>query len=59
LVGRPEEKKPLGRSRCRWENNIKMTVQEVGWEGVDWIVLAQDSESRWASVNAAMDHRVP
>ena len=36
-----------------------MTVQEVGWEGVDWIVLAQDSESRWASVNAAMDHRVP
>jgi len=59
LVGRPEEKKPLERLRRRLEDNIKMTLQEVGWEGVDWIGLAQDSDSWWAPVNAAMSHRVP
>ena len=40
LVGKPEEKRPLGRPRRRWENNIKMDLQEVGCEGVDWIKLA-------------------
>jgi hypothetical protein len=42
LVGRPEGKRPCGRPRCRWEDNIKMNLQQVGWEGLDWIDLAQD-----------------
>jgi hypothetical protein len=41
LVGKPEGKRPLGRPRCRWEDNIKMDLQEVGCEGMDWIYLAQ------------------
>jgi hypothetical protein len=42
LVGRPEGWRPLGRPRHRWEDNIKMDFQEVGWEGMDWIDMAQD-----------------
>jgi hypothetical protein len=42
LVGKPEGKRPLGRPRRRWENNIKADLQEVGCWGMDWIVLAQD-----------------
>jgi hypothetical protein len=42
LVRKPEGKRPLGRRRRRWEDNIKMNVQEVGCEGMDWIELAQD-----------------
>jgi hypothetical protein len=42
LVGKPEGKRPLGRSRRRWEDNIKTDLQEVGCEGKDWIVLAQE-----------------
>jgi hypothetical protein len=42
LVGRPERKKPFGRPRRRWDGNIKMNLQEVGWRGTDWIDLAQD-----------------
>jgi hypothetical protein len=44
LVGKPEVKRPLGRHRRRWEDNIKMDLQEVGWSGMDWIYLAQDRE---------------
>ena len=44
LVGEPEGKRPLGRPRRRWEDNIKMDLQEVGCEGMDWIDLAQDRE---------------
>jgi hypothetical protein len=44
LVGKPEGKRPLGRPRCRWENNIKMNLQEVGCGGMDWIGLAQDRD---------------
>jgi len=40
LVGKPEGKRPLGRPRCRWEDNIKMDLQEVGWRDMDWIDLA-------------------
>jgi len=43
LVGKPEEKRPLGRPRHRWEDNIKMDLQEVGYGGIDWIELAQGS----------------
>ena len=45
LVGKPEGKRPLGRPRRRWEDNIKMDLQELGCEGVDWIELAQDRDS--------------
>ena len=51
LVGKPEEKKELGRFRCRWEDNIKMDLQEVGCGGMDWIKLAQDRDRWWALVN--------
>jgi len=44
LVGKPEGKRPLGRPRRRWEDNIKMDLQEVGSEGMDWIELAQDRD---------------
>jgi len=44
LVGRPEGKRPLGRQRCRLEDNIKMDVQEVGWWGMYWIDLAQNRD---------------
>jgi hypothetical protein len=42
LVGKPEGRRPLGRPRRRWEDNIKMDLREVGWGGVDWIDMAQD-----------------
>ena len=44
LVGKPERKRPLGRPRCRWEDNIKMDLQEVGSGGKEWIELARDRE---------------
>jgi len=44
LVGKPERQRPLGRSRCRWEDNITMDFQEVGFGGKDWIDLAQDRD---------------
>jgi hypothetical protein len=59
LLGKPEGKRPLGRPRRRWEDNIKMDLQEVGCGGVDWIDLAQDRGRWWALVNAVMNLRVP
>jgi hypothetical protein len=59
LVGRPEGRRPLGRPRRRWEDTIKMDLQEVGWGGMDWIDMSQDSDIRWALVNAVMNLRVP
>jgi hypothetical protein len=56
LVGKPEGKRPLGRPRRRWVDNIKM---EVGWDGRDWIDLAQDRDRWRAYVNAVMNLRVP
>ena len=55
LVGKPEGKRPLGRSRHRWEDNIKMELQEVGCGGMDWIKLAQDREKWQALVNMVMN----
>ena len=59
LVNEPEGKRPLGRPRRRWEDNIKMDLQVVGCGGVDWIELAQDRDRWRALVNAVMDLRVP
>ena len=59
LVGKPEGKRPLGRPRRRWENNIKIDLQEVGCGGVDWIDLAQDRDRWRALVNAVMNLWVP
>jgi hypothetical protein len=58
-VGKPEGKRLLGRPRRRWEDNIKMNLQEVGCGGMDWIGLAQDGDSWRAIVNAVMKLRVP
>jgi hypothetical protein len=59
LVGKPEGKRPLGRPRLRWEDNIKMDLQEVQCGGMDWIELAQDKD-RWRTlVNAVINLRVP
>jgi hypothetical protein len=58
LVGRPEGRQPLGRPRHRWEDNIKMDLQEVEWR-MDWIVLAQDRDRWVAVVNAVMNLGVP
>jgi hypothetical protein len=58
LVGKPEGKRPLGRPTCRWEDNIKTDLQEVGCESMNWIDLAQDRD-RWRTlVNAVMKFRV-
>jgi hypothetical protein len=55
LVGKPEGKRPLGRTRRKWEDNIKMDLQEVGCWGMDWIELAQDTDKLWPLVNEAMN----
>jgi len=59
LVGKPEGKRPLGRPRCKWEDNIKMDLWEVGCGGMDWIDMAQDRDRWWALVNVVMNVRVP
>jgi hypothetical protein len=57
LVGRPKCKSPLVRPRRRWEDNIRMGLQEVGCGGMDWIELAQDKDSWRALVNAVINLR--
>ena len=59
LVGKPEGKRPLGRPRRRWVDNIKMDLQEVGCGYMDWIGLAQDRDSWRTVVSAVMNLRVP
>jgi len=59
LVGKPEGKRPLGRPRRRWEDNIKMDLQEVGCGSIEWIELAQDRDRWQAHVNAVMNLQVP
>ena len=59
LVGKPEGKRPLGRPRRRWDDNIKMDLQEVGGSCGDWMELAQDRDSWWALVGTVRNLRVP
>jgi hypothetical protein len=59
LVGKPEGKRSLGRPRRRWQDNIKVNLQEVGCGGMGWIELARDRDSLRAPVNAVMNLRAP
>jgi hypothetical protein len=59
LVGKPEGKRPLGRPRCRWVDNIRMDLGEVGWGDVDWIGRAQDRKRWRALVNSVLNLWVP
>src|SRR5215475_1654659 len=59
LVGKPEEKRPLGKPRCRWEDNIKMDLHEVGCKCMDLTEIAQDRDGWRALVNAVMNFQVP
>jgi hypothetical protein len=59
LVEKPEGKRPLGRPRRRWEDNINMDLREIGWGGINWIHLAQDRDQWRALVNMVMNIRVP
>jgi hypothetical protein len=59
LAGKSEGKSPLGRPRRRWVDNIKIDLGEIGWDGVDWIDLAQDRDQWRAILNTVMNLRVP
>jgi hypothetical protein len=59
LVGKTKGKKPLGKPRRKWQDNIRMDIQEVGYGGMDWNELALDRDRWWALVNPVMNLRVP
>jgi hypothetical protein len=59
LVGKPEGKRPLGRPKLRWEDNIVMNLREIGWSGMDWIDLTQDMDQWRALMNTVINFRVP
>jgi hypothetical protein len=59
LVGKPEGRRPLRRPRFRWVDNMKIDLREIGWDGVDWVNLAQDRDQWRALVNTVMNLRVP
>jgi hypothetical protein len=59
FVGMPEGKRPVGRPRRRWVDNIKMDLRQIGWDGMDWIELAQDRDKWRALVNTVMNLAVP
>ena len=58
-VGKPAGKRPLGRHSCKWEDNVKMDLQEVECGRIDWIKLDQDTEKWWAHMNVVIYFRVP
>jgi hypothetical protein len=53
------KEKALERSRCKWHDNIRTDLREIGWEDVDWLHLAKDSDQQWALLNMVMNVRVP
>jgi hypothetical protein len=59
LVGKPEGKRPLGRQRRRWVDNIKMDLREIGYNGANWMDTAQDRDQWRALVNTVLNLRVP
>jgi hypothetical protein len=59
LVGKPEGKRRLRRPRCKWKDNIRIDLREIGWGGMDWIDLAHDRDQWRALVNTVMNLRVP
>jgi hypothetical protein len=59
LVGKPDGKRPLGGTRRRWEDNIRMDLREIGWGDMDWIDLAWDRDQWRALVNTVMNLRIP
>jgi hypothetical protein len=59
LVGKPEGKRPLGRPRLRWEDNIRMDLREIGGDGMDWIDLAQDRDQWRVFANTVISLWVP
>jgi hypothetical protein len=58
-VVKPEGRRPLGRPKCRWMDNIKMVLREIEWNGMDWVDQAQDRDQWRALVDAVMNLRVP
>jgi hypothetical protein len=58
-MGKPEGRRPLERPRRRWVDNIKINLREIGWDGMDWIDLAEDRDQGRAPVNTVMNLRVP
>jgi hypothetical protein len=59
LMGKPEEKRPLGRPRRKWVDNIKMNLKEIGWDGMYWINLSQDADQWRADLKTGMNLRIP
>ena len=59
VAGKPEGKRPVGRPRRRWEDNIKIYFKKIVWEGVDWIDLARETDRWLAVLDAAMNLRFP
>jgi hypothetical protein len=59
MVGKPEGKRPTRKPGRRWEDNKKIDLREIGWDGIDWIHLVQDREHCKALVNTVMNFRVP
>jgi hypothetical protein len=59
LAGKPEGKRPLGRPRRRWVDDIKLNLREIGWSGMDWIDLVHDRDQWRALANTIMNLRVP
>jgi hypothetical protein len=59
LLGKPEGKRPLGRTRRRWVDNIKMDLREIGCDGVDWMDMALDTDQWRALMNTVLNLRVP
>jgi hypothetical protein len=59
LMGKPEGKRPLGRPKRKWVDNIKMDLREIGWDGMDWTDLTEDRGQCLALVNMVMNFRVP